>query len=902
MLAQARSSPDFISYLAYLFSTQQSPPEIGFSEDAFNTVRLSAGINLKNVIKSSYASIPPGKLSDIKSRVLTTLQDRNAQIRGFAGTIITEIVQQGGLLHWPEVLPNLVSYVGNDSGQISVDAQEGAMSALAKVCEDNKKLLDRDFQGQRPMNMIVPRLLNFASHSNVRVRVFALKTLSAFVPQKPDILMSNIESYVATLFSLANERSPELRRSVCQTIVQLVDTRPDVLQPHLDALVNYILAQQQNDEEVELALDAAEFWLSVGEQDQLKSMLGPYLTRIIPVLLSGMVYSEEDIERLGGNQDDADEQDREEDIKPQFAKQKAARGTTSTLANGANGHPTPAPTEIDESLSDGEIAESDEDDGDGDPEDSWNLRKCSAAALDVFATVYHQPVFEVILPYLKENLAHQEWPKREAAVLALGAVADGCMEVVEPHLPELVPFLITTLNDGEPIVRQITCWCLGRYSEWGARLQSSAEKSQFFEPMMEGLLKRMLDRTKRVQEAAASAFASLEEKSGTVLTPYLEPILRQFSQCFAQYKDRNMYILYDCVQMLAAAVGHELARPNLQQLLMPALIGRWNEINDQSREMITLLECLGYVAAAYGDQFSQFAPSICARCIKIIYENLQAYMAAVNNPALDQPDKEFLGTSLDLLSAIIQAIDPATSQQILSSSQPPFFDLLAFCMEDGDAGVRQSSYALLGDCAINIYPSMRPYLPRLAPLMIKQLDLDMIKDEDSENGFDVLNNACWACGELGEKALADLSPYIEDLYQGLSTIVKTEGVPETVEECAAMSLGRLGIGCSEQLAPHLADFAEPFLSTMAKVGATQEKASAFLGFNKVIERNPRAMESSLGDYFAAITSFPKREMSTPAFREVKLSFSQVSTAAKSAALASSDHLYPGHIWLSRAHT
>lgn len=875
MLAQARSAPDFVMYLAYLFSTQRPPPELEYSDSAFSTVRFSAGINLKNAIKNSYASIPRGRLSDIKSSVLVTLQDQSPQIRGFAGTVITEIVQQGGLLQWPELLQDLLSYVGNDSGQVSPEAQEGAMSALAKVCEDNKKLLDREYQGQRPMNTIVPRLLRFASHSNVRIQVFALRTLCTFVPQKPEILMSNIEGYVATLFSLANERSPELRRIVCQTIVQLVDTRPDVLLPYLNDLVNYILSQQQNDEEVDLALDAAEFWLSVGEQDQLKLTLGPYLARIIPVLLNGMIYSEEDVEKLGGGHEDADQEDREEDIKPQFAKQKATRGATLPLTNGTNGHSSQTPAEVDESLSDGEIAESEDEDGDGDPEDSWNLRKCSAAALDVFATVYHQPVFEIILPYLKENLAHQEWPKREAAVLALGAVADGCMEVVQPHLPELVPFLITRLNDEEPIVRQITCWCLGRYSEWGARLQSAAEKSQFFEPMMEGLLKRMLDRTKRVQEAAASAFASLEEKSGPVLAPYLEPILRQFAQCFAQYKDRNMYILYDCVQMLAAAVASELTKPNLQQLLMPALIERWNQINDQSREMITLLECLGYVAAAYGDEFSQFAPAMFARCVKIIYENLQAYVAAVNNPALDQPNKEFLGTSLDLLSAIIQAIDQGKSQQIVSSCQPPFFDLLAFCMEDSDSGVRQSSYALLGDCAINIYPSMQPYLPRLAALLIKQLDLDMIKDEDSESGFDVLNNACWACGELGEKALADLSPYMKDLYQGLSTIVKTEGIPETVEECAAMSLGRLGIGCSEQLAPHLAEFAEPFLATMSKVVATQEKASAFLGFNRVIERNPRAMESCLGDYFVAITSFPKKEMSTPAFREVKLSFGQV---------------------------
>jgi hypothetical protein len=48
-------------------------------------------------------------------------------------------------------------------------------------------------------------------------------------------------------------------------------------------------------------------------------------------------------------------------------------------------------------------------------------------------------------------------------------------------------------------------------------------------------------------------------------------------------------------------------------------------------------------------------PSLFHRCIKIIYGNLQESAAAVNNEGLD-----FLIISLDLLSAIIQAINPAT--------------------------------------------------------------------------------------------------------------------------------------------------------------------------------------------------------------------------------------------------
>ena len=794
MLASARTSPDYTNYLTYMFTSSQLP---NLSGGTLFSVRYSAAINLKNHIKAFYNSISKDALANVKTSVLNTLQDANPQLRSFAGTVITEIIQQGGLLQWPEVLQELMGLVSNQAGNVTPEAQEGAMSALAKVCEDNRRLLDKDYQGQRPMTVIVPKLLQYTANSNARIRVYALKTLKSFIPQKSQALFSQLDVYLNTIFNLTADPDIEVKRTICQSLVQLVETRPDMLAPHMDGLVGYILSQQQQFDLPDLALDASEFWLSVGEQDDLRALMGPYLPRIIPVLLTSMVYGEDDVARLEGAEDDADEEDRPENLKPQFAASKAGRGATTALANqpnGVNGHSTPQGTDTpsnDDDLSEGEIEEEDDYDDD-DPESVWSLRKCSAAALDVFAVNYHTPVFEIVLPYLMQNLQSELWPRREAAVLALGAIADGCMSVVAPHLPQLVPFLISLLSDKEPVVRQITCWCLGRYSEWASHLESSADTTRFFEPMMQGLLERMLDRNKKVQEAGASGFASLEEKSGQKLAPYTEPILRQFTQCFATYKDKNMYILYDCVQTLADNVGPEMAKPDRIDLLMPVLIGRWNYIADESRELFPLLGCLGYVAQAYGDKFAEYAPPIFSRCIKIVYQSLQAHMAFINNQTIDEPDKDFIVTSLDLLSAIIQAIEPEKSARLVAGSDPQFFDLLGFCMEDPTTDVRQSAYALLGDCAITIYPQLESFLPKVVPLLVRQLDLDIIRDEDSENGFNVLNNVAWSCGEIGSQAGDKLAPYIEPLYQALIVIIKTEDVPDSVNENASMTLGRLG--------------------------------------------------------------------------------------------------------------
>ena len=863
MLTQARSSPDITNYLTYIFSNGQLLESLSLSPEALNLVRSSAALNLKNTIKTSYKSMPESSRAYIRTSVLACLEDSNPQIRSFAGTVITETVQRSGILGWPELLPELLALASNERGNKTSIAQEGAMSALAKVCEDSKQELDREYEGQRPLTFIIPRLLDITYSPIPKIRALALASINSFIPQKPQPLIASLDVILTRLFHLANDQSDDVRRNVCRSFVLIVDVKPTAVQPHMAGLVDYMAIQQRNTNDPDLALEAAEFWLAISENDKMCVTLGPYLDKIVPVLLESMVYDEEAVLRLENGQDDAEVEDRAEDLKPRFVKSKTVR--TATNGQGAdessNGQTfkslDPVNSNDDETLSEGEVEEEEEDDDGGDIEEQWNLRKCSAAALDVLASTFHASVFNVALPYLKENLRHQDWPNREAAVLAIGAVAEGCMNTITPHLPDLVPYLISLLNDAEPAVRVITCWALGRYSGWASHLKSTADRTMFFEPMMEGILYRMLDKNKRVQESAASAFANLEERAAKELTPYCSPIIQQFVLCFQQFKDKNMFILYDCVQTLAEQVGPPLRNRNLVDALMPAIIQRWSKLSDESQELFPLLECLSYVATALGDAFAPFAVPIFARCVRIIHQNLEQYLLAVHNEPMDKPNKDFLVTSLDLLSAIIQALEPAKSGELVSSSQPRFFDLLMFCMEDPNNDVRQSSYALLGDCAVNIFPQLHGFLPSLVPVVIRQLDLDNLRDDDADTGFSVINNACWSCGEISMKYKQGMAPFVEKIYQSLTRIMNNPQVPTSVSENAVIALGRLGVDCSEPLARHLAEFAEPFLRIIEPVESNDEKGHAFLGLNRTIEKNPQAMEACLLEYFRASLAYKK---------------------------------------------
>ena len=197
-------------------------------------------------------------------------------------------------------------------------------------------------------------------------------------------MSANVDAYLGKIAQLTKDPDFPVRQFVCQSLVELVNSKPEVLVPHMAGLVDFILEQHKSSvDSPQLALDAAEFWLAVGEQDELRNLLRPYLDRVIPVLLAGMVYGEEDVEvlALAGQEDDANQEDRAEDIKPQFAAAKKGRGVA--LASKTNGTDSPSVNGVStprDDLSDGEIDDSEEEDDyydDGeDPENEWSLRKC----------------------------------------------------------------------------------------------------------------------------------------------------------------------------------------------------------------------------------------------------------------------------------------------------------------------------------------------------------------------------------------------------------------------------------------------------------------------------------------------------------------------------------------------
>ncbi|CAF2750428.1 unnamed protein product [Rotaria sp. Silwood2] len=844
--------PDFNKYLVYILTKLLDEQE---------ATRSLSGLILKNNAKSHYEKFPDDVRSYIKQECLSALGDRSPLIRATVGILITTIVTKGSLEQWPSLLEHLYSCLDS----VDINLCEGAFGALQKICEDSADQLEH--APSQPLNVLIPKFIQFFLHSHPKIRSHAIACVNEFITPRASALMANIDLFLENLFQLANDTDSDVRKHVCRALVMLVEVRIERLIPHMQQIIEYMLLTSQDGDDA-VALEACEFWLMIADQPICRDVLQPYLDKLLPILCKNMKYSEIDIIILRGDVDEDEHiPDRIEDIRPRFHRARTRQQTQNLLDTNSqlnsttdtNNNSTPSPNnQSNQHLQDDDEDDDDDDDGSGtnaDQATEWNLRKCSAAALDVLSNVFRETILPILLPILREMLFHTNWQIKESGILVLGAIAEGCSYGLAPHLPDLVDYLIKCLNDKKPLVRSITCWTLSRYSTW--IVHNEVQQNRFLIPLMSELLKRILDANKKVQEAACSAFATLEEEACIQMVPYLKQILETLVHAFRKYQAKNLLILYDAIGTLADSVGSHLNRSDYIELLMPPLIERWNLLRNDDKDLFPLLECLSSIATALQTGFLPYCEPVFGRCILLVQQTLEA------NGGDAPTDKDFMIVALDLLSGLAEGLGSHIDSLVERSN---LLTLLERCAQDLMAEVRQSSFALLGDLTKACFRHVRKHLNIFLPLLTQNLDPHHVS---------VCNNAIWAIGEIAIQIGSEIQPFVSIILESLIIIINRNNTPKTLLENTAITIGRLGLVCPNDVSSQLARFIRPWCVALRNIRDNEEKDSAFRGICNMIILNPLGVTTEFIYVCDAIASWEKPPIELHAkFRDILQTFKQ----------------------------
>mmetsp|Transcript_23541 Transcript_23541/g.42101 ORF Transcript_23541/g.42101 Transcript_23541/m.42101 type:complete len:912 (+) Transcript_23541:138-2873(+) len=848
-LNQFSQMTDFNMYLVTVFAKMTNQEEV---------VRQRAGLLLKtNLSQAAPGTLQPAVTDYVQALSLLAVRDTNKVIRHTAGTVITTIVLKNGIAPSMQVLDNLAQCLSDSSP----DTVEGSFNALNKICEDGvttlKQMWDAPAEHSQPFvswaaERLLPRVFEYASPAApLHARQNAIECLNHFAlnycfndPKFP-AFQPFAAKYMEVLGVLANDADVSVLKEVCKGFVCVIENNWNCLNPQIcQTVLQYMLKASRHSEYV-VRLEALEVWTPCTNSPQMLQLVWPMLPELVPVLLANMVYTQADYMGMENSQiedDNAAVPDQLEDIKPRCHKEQGDDGDDEEGGGQGSGGAWGA---------------------------EWTARKAAASSLDNLANAFREQILDVVLPLVEQKLQDQSWEVQESGVLALGAIAFGCMESLVPFLPRVMDLLLKLSESPKPLVRSISCWCMARFSQWICS-EYNENREQVLKSVLKSLLQRVLDKNKRVQEAGCSAFATLEEEARGQLVPYLPDIVQTLSQAFQYYQAKNLLILYDAVGTLADAVGPDLAQPGYVQAILGPLAQRFEAVADNDRSIIALFECLSSLAQNLGEAFLPIVPRLVQRCMKLILNGAQAAQMWLQNPnEFEKPDREVMAASIDLLSGIVEGLQGKVSEVL---QQQNFLSVVPEVLKDTALQVKQSAFALVGDSAKHCMEHLAPFLSQILPHCAKALR--------ENNSATVSNNAAWAIGEICIKAGPDfMSNYLEDVVGSLVSALHRQQQngqrPQLLMQNVCITIGRLGTVCGPQMGKLFPEFAKVWCMVMKDVRLDGEKINAFQGLCNMVKANPQAGVCCLPELAGAISSFwPAPPNLEPSFREILTGYKQ----------------------------
>eukprot|EP00658_Telonema_sp_P-2_P012380 TRINITY_DN14715_c0_g1_i1.p1 TRINITY_DN14715_c0_g1~~TRINITY_DN14715_c0_g1_i1.p1 ORF type:complete len:499 (+),score=119.41 TRINITY_DN14715_c0_g1_i1:1007-2503(+) len=380
-------------------------------------------------------------------------------------------------------------------------------------------------------------------------------------------------------------------------------------------------------------------------------------------------------------------------------------------------------------------------------------------------------------------------------------------------------------------------------------------------PLMTQILQRIQDTNKKVQAAACSAFAQLEEEAQGELIPYLPHIIPALMHAFGRYQAKNMILLLDALSALADSVHAGLSQIDLVRQIFPPILAKWEQFEDLDTSMFALIECLTSLCQAVGGSIQEWAQVMFARCVRIIHTTL----VNVKNPLVD---KELIVSSIDLLSSVIEGLSERAdlAAELITNSQLMTLVMEVIKLEHPESC--QSAFAMIGDMSKTCLQQLGPCLPTLLPLMQSSLNPQLLigamDDRCGHHGngappiVSVSNNACWAIGEMAKRAGAELKQYYPPVIISITQLIGYQRMHPGLLLNMTICLGRISLNCADTVAPHLDKVAMVWCFRTCRMRNDVEKEDSCVGLCNAIALNASAIVPSFVPFLIVVNSWHGR--------------------------------------------
>ncbi|KAL2650159.1 hypothetical protein R1flu_018287 [Riccia fluitans] len=156
-------------------------------------------------------------------------------------------------------------------------------------------------------------------------------------------------------------------------------------------------------------------------------------------------------------------------------------------------------------------------------EDDVSSDRAAAEVLDTMAmSLPKKHVFPPVLEFAVKNFQNPDPNWREAAIMSLGVISEGCYEVMKGKLDGILNVVLEALKDSEQLVRGAASFALGQFAE---HLQP--EIVEHYEKVLPCIFAVLSDPSPEVQEKAYYALAAFCENLKEEILPYLGQLMER---------------------------------------------------------------------------------------------------------------------------------------------------------------------------------------------------------------------------------------------------------------------------------------------------------------------------------------------------------------------------------------
>ncbi|KAK6205227.1 Karyopherin functions in nuclear transport of protein [Scheffersomyces amazonensis] len=530
-------------FLAEQASMSQSEETRAFAAVLFRRIAIKSPKELANVTDRTIGVISDPVKQQIRTILLKGFTDHQTnQVRHKLSDAISEVAKDDVSPNgtWNELIPALLEATRNPDPSF----RESAF----RVFSSAPQLIDKSY-----IHQVLPIFNSGFNDENDEVRISACTAFVAFFRELPKNSWQSLSPLLPDLLNslprfLQNGQDQALA-SVLESLIDLVELAPKMFKTMFPTIIEFCAGVCKNkDLESNTRMSSLELLTTFAEvSPNMCKRTDNYTSVMVVITLSMLteVCIDDDDAAEWNNSDDTGDDDDE-------PEHEAARQALDRVALKLNGQALAGP----------------------------------------------------LFQYLPAMIQSEDWRERQAALMALSSVAEGCVDVLIEEIPKILDLILTTLDDVHPRVQYACCNALGQMStDFSTKIQNTAG-----DRILPALISKLTNKSvPRVQAHAAAALVNFSEAaSKEVLEPYLDDLLTNLLGLLQSPKRYVQEQVLTTISIIADAAEKKFIKyyDTLMPLLTEVLTA---DMGDENRLLkAKCIECSTLIALAVGKE--KFAP------------------------------------------------------------------------------------------------------------------------------------------------------------------------------------------------------------------------------------------------------------------------------------------------------